>query len=427
MFLHSASHNEFWSALLEKAYAKLYGSYEAIKGGVTSEALEDLTGGVAQSYDLDDMISSSQLFTIIEKGFERSSLMGCSIYPDPNIVEARTSEGLVKGHAYSVTKVQVVDIISKKIQLIRIRNPWGDEVEWNGDWSDKSSEWQQVPSNMRAEMGLTIDADGEFWMSFKDFVKYFNVFEICHLSPDSFKYDDEDDMSAPDKEWILNSHEGEWVKGISAGGCQNYRDTFPLNPQFLLNLQEPDEGDEKGKCTAIVALMQKNRRIKRNIGVTNLAIGFAIYEVPKKYLDQKPLPVEFFKQVYFVNPDKKSVSSTFINLREVCLRFKMPPGNYVIIPSSFKSDQSGEFMLRVFTEGAHRLKEHDKDTIWIGSSDKQISIEYPDKVDIENRFYEAAVMNLEIGWEELRKFLGECEWHLCINYSISIYILRPFR
>ena len=31
--------------------------------------------------------------------------MGCSLEPDPGVTEARTSVGLVRGHAYSITKV----------------------------------------------------------------------------------------------------------------------------------------------------------------------------------------------------------------------------------------------------------------------------------------------------------------------------------
>merc|ERR1712147_340298 len=45
-------------------------------------------------------------------------------------------------------------------------------------------------------------------------------------------------------------------------------------------------------------------------------------------------------------------SNSFINLREVSGRFKLPPGNYLIVPSSFKPDEEGEFILRVFTEKA---------------------------------------------------------------------------
>jgi len=102
--------------------------------------MEDFTGGVTEMYDLGDK-APPNLFRLMMKAHEMGSLMGCSIEPDPNVTEAQTPQGLVRGHAYSVTRVAFVDIttpgMSGKIPLIRLRNPWGNDTEWNGAWSDK--------------------------------------------------------------------------------------------------------------------------------------------------------------------------------------------------------------------------------------------------------------------------------------------------
>ena len=53
--------------------------------------------------------------------------------------------GLVGGHAYTVTGSGKVVYNGSQLSLLRIRNPWGKGVgEWTGPWSDESEEWQQV-------------------------------------------------------------------------------------------------------------------------------------------------------------------------------------------------------------------------------------------------------------------------------------------
>ena len=43
-------------------------------------------------------------------------------------------------------------------------------------------------------------------------------------------------------------------------------------------------------------------------------------------------------------------SGAYINSRELTKRFRVEPGNYLVIPSTYEEDKNCEFMLRVFTE-----------------------------------------------------------------------------
>jgi len=275
------------------------------------------------------------------------------------VLEAQLPNGLVRGHAYSITRIKNVDIqtqrVSGKIPLLRIRNPWGNEHEWVGAWSDRSQEWQYIPEGEKQELGLTFESDGEFWMSFQDFMKNFNRLEVCNLDPDSL----DDDLRGTGKRWDANVFEGSWLRGVTAGGCRNTLETFWSNPQYRIQLEDADDDDDddsdKGKCTVIIGLMQKNRRTMRRMGKECLTIGFALYRLDNPNILPTPLDLNFFKYNASV-----ARSPSFINLREVCSRFKLPPGTYCIVPSTFEPNEEGEFVLRVFSEKKSEMKENDE-------------------------------------------------------------------
>ena len=83
------------------------------------------------------------------------------------------------GHAYTLTRVTRLDTGPR---LVRVRNPWGDQQEWTGPWSDSSEEWRALSEVDRQTFGLTVDTDGEWWMVWRDFLDNFDEVEICHSS-----------------------------------------------------------------------------------------------------------------------------------------------------------------------------------------------------------------------------------------------------
>uniref|UniRef100_A0A4W4HRA0 Calpain 8 n=1 Tax=Electrophorus electricus TaxID=8005 RepID=A0A4W4HRA0_ELEEL len=341
LFVHSAEGNEFWSALLEKAYAMVNSSYEALSGGTTTEGFEDFTGGIAESYELSD--APPTLFNIIRKALSLGSLLGCSIDITSSAeTEAVTRQKLVKGHAYSVTGAEVVHMYGSPVQLVRIRNPWG-QVEWTGAWSDNSKEWDRVLPEEKSKLDYSAE-DGEFWMAYSEFLQQYSKLEICNLTPDTLSSDSVG-------RWSFHQFEGTWRVGCTAGGCRNNPATFCSNPQFVIKLEDVDDDPHDGVdgCSFLVGLMQKDGRKERQFGRDLNTIGFAIYKVTRNHTIKGLTNVHLGPNV-LLREKSVAMSNTFINTREVCSRFKLPPGEYVIIPSTFEPHCKGSFILRVFTE-----------------------------------------------------------------------------
>jgi Ca2+-binding EF-hand superfamily protein len=358
--------SEFWPALLEKAYAKLFGSYEALEGGMTDDALVDFTGGIGSRMDLTrhkDL--PPDLFQRLLRNDKMSTLMGCSINATRSTMENRLTNGLIIGHAYSITRVLEITVNQKKQQLLRLRNPWGQK-EWNGAWSDKSNEWLNIDAKTRQELGIVNEEDGEFWISFQDWLDNFQMLQLCHLPPNNSLRDRDD--------WKEVSFNGSWVRGVNSGGSSRASsDAYWSNSQYCVSLTAPNRqlfakpGDAQSKpgngnkSTMIVSLMQKNSRRNRtlyHVQSAEIAMTFDLYKLNTDEVPSNLSSAHFDKNALQL----ARKGDQYQYFREISDHYLLDPGVYVVIPSTYDTQIQAEYLLRIFTDSGADGSELDTPT-----------------------------------------------------------------
>jgi len=127
-----------------------------------------------QYYSNQDMIDCDAMWSTLVDYDNANYIMGCSIGGD--VVEKNRNDGLVERHAYTLLGATFAK--EWGVRLVKIRNPWGNAKEWNGDWSDSSAKWEEYPGIAEA-VGFSSKPDGLFWMSWEDFLKTFTSIDVC--------------------------------------------------------------------------------------------------------------------------------------------------------------------------------------------------------------------------------------------------------
>ncbi|XP_073527906.1 calpain-13-like isoform X3 [Phyllobates terribilis] len=328
VFLQPRVSNEFWPSLLEKAYAKLRGSYQNLHWGVISEAMVDFTGGVPMYFNITK--SPFELQNVILGAARSGSLMGCATQGDLPTGNIVLPNGLIKGHAYTVTDSKKIEYKNRLEDIIRIWNPWGHS-EWIGRWSDKARQWDNVRREIKEKLN-TDKNDGEFWMSCEDFMQNYVKVYICNNTPTYM------DFGGPQYVWETTSYYNQWVRGSTAGGCSSTEDIWK-NPQYIITLPE-SQGPKRGK-NVTVALMQN----LSNNSKTNpqwLPIGFAFCKVTVK--ENKTGT----QQQYSHQHAAETIIQETKPIREMTASFMAQPGTYVILPFTQYKGQESMFLLRIF-------------------------------------------------------------------------------
>ncbi|KAM9788510.1 calpain-9-like [Neosynchiropus ocellatus] len=328
---------EFWAPLLEKAYAKVCGSYADTNAGNPTEACKDFSGGVHKTFELGKG-QEDQVWTALERAFSCRALVCCAIDRTGNgMTNSVLSTGLVEGHAYSLTGITEVDYYGSKVKLVRTLNPWGEQ-EWNRKWSDKSSVWDRVSQQDRAK--LMEREDGEFWIEMSDFDKNFSIVTVTCENPNFL----DGDVKA---QWQCMIYDGSWEAGRSAGGSPS-NSSYSDNPQYRLTVKDTrDAGDDMNIAISLMQVPQQQRRSDARFH----PIGTAVYKAPGGHLGR-----DFF----YNNRPLKDVQM-YAYSRDIIAEYSLPAGEYVVIPSTMKPYMSGDFVLTIFSKTDAQVTPHEGD------------------------------------------------------------------
>ncbi|KAK9411955.1 calpain-13-like [Crotalus adamanteus] len=354
--VHPRSTNEFWPPLLEKAYAKLRGSYEKLHYGFISEAFVDLTGGVQFGFSLGNL--TDHLFEIMKTATLSGCLMACSTperkKPDNQVLE----NGIVQQHVYAVIDATEVSYMYRKERLIKLWNPWGT-VEWNGAWSDHSMEWNQVPQSFKEKFYMN-RADGEFWISFEDLKDNFSSLFVCNNLPTFLDFGKESNMS-----WSVTSY---FIQLFPEGS--NYRSALSRDHQYFIKVPELMTKDN-----VVIALMQRPANTSQML----VPIGFQIK-----------------KGRTIVHDTQLKVT------RDITVSYQLKPGDYTIIPTTSPQSQESKFLLRIFLKSQGNIREPNNEISSQGTKDKLIW--NPD--DYESIFLRYAYQNSYLDASQLQRILN---------------------
>jgi hypothetical protein len=171
--------DEIWPMILEKAYAKAYGSYDMIGAGDIMHTLRDLTGA---PYEILENISgdAEELWKQLTSACENNFIV-VAYRSEPG--SASDSRLMQPGQSHNVVDcVEVNDSYGRPSRLVLIRNVWSD-WKWAGDWSDKSQLWT---TDLKRKLADWDSDEGLCWLSVQDFVQFYQTVGICQVEAFNF-------------------------------------------------------------------------------------------------------------------------------------------------------------------------------------------------------------------------------------------------
>ncbi|OQR86368.1 calpain-like protein [Achlya hypogyna] len=321
-FTGSSSRFEIWSMLVEKAYAKLHGGYDAILGGQEAYCLQDLWGGIPTSLSMTQLPNTDTAYSYLTNALHHGHLVGfCN-----DQSEAALPLGLKAGHTYGLLRLLEVTVDGGTQYLVQLRNTWGDvdkdTVPARVPWAKGSAEWKRCTLRQKQDAGYTLNPDFTLWLPLDACLAFFStVLESKNLYQFPAASGAPLATGPPVSVHVVS---GAWT-GATAGG----REAVHLNPQYQLLVP--------ASTSLAVHLEQPSRRLR-------MQMEYPCFVAP--IVTARATPAQ---RKLDIGRDVVA-TGTFISNRSCFLGLDAPlaADTYVVIPATYAPFETS-FQLALFT------------------------------------------------------------------------------
>ena len=348
VFMGSENEGEFWPSLLEKAFAKVMGSYACLSVGDVGYGLTCLTAGMSRTYKLSDYHdgckAKQKLLEQLQVAIRRQGLICLRVNLKDGAFSKFIGNGFISENPFCVTGCFVMPrdalylIHTGSNMLVKIKSCNSSNKEkWTGRWSEGDEVWEKLQSHsqIKRELEFRTKGRGVFWMEFDDMIKHFDEMTICRQA---CKYTYSQDA------WDIAQIKSAWKSEYSAGGCANNLETFINNPQIQFKISQEE--------TVNIVLEQHQKRVD---GFEFYHIGFAVY---KRDDGDSTEELKLPGYPYKLNGGVRiAQTKEYVNCRTVEEELELDKGTYVLIPSTFNVNEENKFLVRILSEGEVNLME----------------------------------------------------------------------
>ena len=143
-FAGRSSRGDMWAPILEKAWAKVKGSYSAAAGAYPVSTQRALVGAPSFYYEVSNNAYNEvdEIFPLLQAGEAAGRFMAAGTSGGAGADATTNGCGVANGHAYSILATFTLTDGEGAHDMVLLRNPWG-LTYYSGDWNENDPRWTE--------------------------------------------------------------------------------------------------------------------------------------------------------------------------------------------------------------------------------------------------------------------------------------------